>query len=163
VLEVVTAMIPAARVLATHAEHGLRRRPRIGRRALRWAELQTIPDVMPRTEIAMGKRDAEGHPRSGLAAQDHEEAAGFKMYRTPASELTTTRWFDDSHDDLYYDAGPRLAATEERTDRFKRGGMAWHVVEQAEVNTCNDNHRRLFSIWVERVRSVRVSDLSDRT
>lgn len=87
-----------------------------------------------------------------------EEAAGFKMFQPRGFRTDhNPRDFDDSHDDLYFEAEPRLAATEETTDRFKRGGMAWHVVEQAEVVTCNDNHRRLFSMWVERDRSVRVT------
>lgn len=87
-----------------------------------------------------------------------EEAAGVRMYQPRGFRTDhNPRDFDDSHDEAYFDAQPQLAATEETSEVSRRGGMTWHVVEQGEMVTCNDNKRRLFRMWTAGDGTVEVT------
>lgn len=92
--------------------------------------------------VDMAADPEERKPRCSVCA---DEAAGVRMYQPRGFRSDfNPRDFDDSHDEPYYDVKPQLAATEEVGERSRRGSMAWHVVEQGEMVTCNDNNRRLF-------------------
>lgn len=86
------------------------------------------------------------------------EAAGVPMYQ-PRGFRTDfrPRDFDDSHDEPYHEAHLQLASTEKAADVSHRHGMAWHVVEQAVMVTCNDNRGRLFPMWASEDGSVEVT------
>lgn len=158
--QAVTMFSPGARIVKDRQVHsvvGFADYEATGRKVTATNPLGTPLQLMLCNACGAVDRNDDPEERRPHCTVCGEQAAGVPMYQ-PRGFRTDyrPRDFDESHDETYYEAHPQLAATKETADRSRRGGMTWHVVEQGEVITCNDNKGRLFPMWSLRDGTVEV-------